>query len=326
MNVLFLCPHELYTRKCSRCRIHQMEHVGEHDSVDNFYVTGVGFPDYDERRTLDYNLLNLQFTPDVIHLYKSEVRGVLECKVPKSIDFNESWPHNPGRALGEANRCGVDIVIHHHENDASAFSGHNGPIVHIPHCASGTIFFAPVDKERPIDCLFTGVASEQMYPVRQKLLRLILNGEIPGDIRPHMGGKQFHSGSNSYRADGLAACNRQFEDYAQHLSRAKISLCCTSKWKYALCKIVESMMAGCAVVTDMPDDEVFKKTLGPHIIEVDPQWSSQEITDLIEGWLNRPADLAAKAAAGQNAAMNGFTMRHYAGLYISVVKRFLRDV
>lgn len=45
-------------------------------------------------------------------------------------------------------------------------------------------------------------------------------------------------------------------DFLKRLSQYKVSICTTSKYGYALRKIIESVACGCRVITDLPSDDV----------------------------------------------------------------------
>jgi hypothetical protein len=58
-------------------------------------------------------------------------------------------------------------------------------------------------------------------------------------------------------------------DYMQFLSNFKVAVCTSSRYGYALRKIIEATAAGCQVVTDLPTDEVLPEIDG-NLIRVHP--------------------------------------------------------
>lgn len=298
-----------------------MQAVGRHPRVARFLMWGNGFDGYRDDMTLSENLRSLGWTPDLIHVYKPDEHiGVVECTVPKVIDFNEAWWPD-GRALDEVQRNRIDLVIHHHANDAQAFAGFDGPVVHLPHCAERSLFsLCPEEsttpfEARPISCLLTGAVSPDVYPLRARLQSLIDQGFLPGVVRCHPG----------YRLRDHATCERQFRNYAALLRQTKLVLACTSRYKYALAKLVEAMMSGCAVAGDLPDDPLFCKTLGPHVIAIDPRQSDRQIAERIQSWLARPQELSQRAAAGRAAALSAYTTEHYAEWYVATAADMLLE-
>lgn len=279
--------------------------VAAHPDI-NLKFWGDGWPGYQTDRPFSQNLERLDFRPDILWVYKPErLIGVRECKLPKIVAYNEAWPHVPGKALKEARDAGVDLVIHHHANDAECFPGIRA--VHIPHAAPDAMFRATPLCERPVACLASGVHSPEFYPVRAVLSRLVAHKEIPGEIRPHPG----------YRLPSREACLAQYADYAAHLQRSKIALCCTSRWRYLLQKIPEALAAGCVVVTDPADDLVYRDLIQPHVIEVQPDWPKERMRDVVLDALKDPERLQEMATAGQKVAAEHFTTKRYAERFVS---------
>ena len=58
-------------------------------------------------------------------------------------------------------------------------------------------------------------------------------------------------------------------DYMQFLSNFKVAVCTSSRYGYALRKIIEATAAGCQVITDLPVDEVLPEIDG-NLIRVHP--------------------------------------------------------
>jgi hypothetical protein len=318
-KVLYLTSKVRFETKMSRGRAHHMAAVSRHPDVVKFAMWGNGFDGYVESESLTENIKRLGWTPDVIHAYKPEDHiGVAQWDGLKSVAYNEAWwPNN--RALKEVQEHGFRLVIHHHENDAPRFAGFDGNLVHIPHCADTNCFVPPQDQVREIDCLMSGVDSKEIYPVRHRLKSLLRQGLLQGEVRPHMGGRKFHSAKSSYRSDGLSQSQAQFQDYANHLQRSKISLCCTSKYKYALEKLVQSAMAGCVIMSDMPNDSVFRNGFGSAILEVNDGMSDNQIVDMAQSVLNNGQEWNQRSFALQAMACR-FTMEYYADRYVDAVR------
>ena len=325
IKMLALFPKAYHEKKHSPVRRHAIQAIQKHPQV-NCVISGQGWDNYNLGDTLSNNLHHLMpYGCDVVWMYKPNGGGRPERPphVPplsdwKSIDalkvlsLNEFWWDLETR---KKEVDGFDLAIAHHENDLPRFEEVGVPAVHIPHSANAEVFYR--DKptsEREIDCLITGSISENHYPLRCRLRNLVVSGRLPGELRAHPG----------YWQSNLSANDAQIRNYADHLGNAKISLCCASKWGYALGKIVESMQAGCLVVCDMPDDKVFQDTLGKHIVEINSSMSDEQIVNVVKDWLSRPLEMIEQAKAGQKLAVTEFSMQRYAEKFYSAISSPLR--
>jgi len=323
LKILALFPKAYWEKKHSPVRRHAIQAIQQHPKI-NCVVSGQEWGNYNLGDTLTDNLKRLMPNGcDIVWMYKPNGGGRPERppQVPpfldwKSVDalkvisLNEFWWDVETR---KSEVDGFDLAIAHHENDLPRLNELGIPAVHIPHSANTAVFYR--DKptnDRRIDCLITGTIDENHYPLRCRLRRLIVLDRLPGELREHPG----------YFQPSLSANNMQVANYADHLGNAKISLCCSSKWHYALGKIVESMLAGCLVVSDMPDDKLFQRTLGKYIVEIDSQMSDEQIVDVVKAWLSRPLELIEFAKAGQELAVSEFSMRRYAERFYSAVSQF----
>jgi len=308
MQILYLFPHTLYQTKMSAGRCLYGEAVGRQPDVD-LEFWGQGWPGYVDELPLAENLKRSGKNPDVLWIYKADrLREPEKASGIKVVCFNEAWGE---QYIREAD-C-ADVVIFHHESDMRLWrerlEARGARAVHSPHCADHSLSVNPPLAERPIDCLLTGVHAPEVYPLRARLRGLVESGAIPGELRKHPG----------YRLLNHEAVMLQYADYCDHLEQAKISLCCSSKWRYGLAKITESMMAGCAVVTDCPDGSLFREKLWPYCIQIDAAWPDEMIVGLIRDWLSRPNDLARLAERGRQAVLAEFTSDDYARRFVEAV-------
>lgn len=316
MNILYLFPRALYESKMSPGRRWYGSAVAKQPGV-TLEVWGDGWDGYDSTATVQANLERSGRRWDALWLYKAEgLPGIADCPVPKFLTFNECWPHVPGLALAEVRACGANLVVHHHASDGHCFSGFDGRVVHIPHGAPADIF----DTDRPhaqrsTVCLSSGVASPEIYPLRAKLAALVAEGAVPGRIRRHPG----------YRLPSIEACDRQALAYAADLQDARVSLCCSSRYRYLLAKITESMLAGCLVVTDAPDDPVYRDLLAPHVVEVSANCSTVQLRDTLLYVLSEPQRMQEMALSGQRAVRQHLTADHYAARLVSEIRAVLAD-
>lgn len=324
LKVLVLFPKAYWEKKHSPVRRHAIQAIQNHPEID-CVVSGQGWDNYIDNATLPSHMRRLMPDGcDVVWMYKPNGGGRPERPphVPplaewkqidalKVISLNEFWWDIETR---KQEVDGFNLAIAHHENDLPRLEEVGILAHHIPHSANSEVFFRdkpPIDRK--INCLITGSISEDHYPLRCRLRSMVVSGRLPGELRTHPG----------YWQANLSANDAQVCNYADHLGNSKISLCCSSKWKYALGKIVESMQAGCLVVCDMPDDKVFQSTLGKHIVEIDSKMDDEQIVEIIQSWLSRPLDITECARAGQELAVSEFSMQRYAEKFHSEISRVI---
>lgn len=306
MKILYLFPRDLYETKMSVGRILYGTAVSRRPGVELEYW-GAGWPGYDESRTLEWNLEVTGRAPDVLWVYKQDrLREFRHAPWLKLTCFNECWNE---KYIAEADGC--DLVVFRHQVDHLLWDMRltaTGVMTrHILHGADPEFF---VPHQKTTDCLLTGVSAPQVYPLRARFEQMLRDGRLPGRIRKHPG----------YRLRSHAECLNQYRDYADDLGGARISLCCSSKWRYSLAKYMESALAGCAIAGDMPDDELFRSTLGRHMIEIDTSWSDDGICEVIRDWLRHPNELAALAERGRQCVLDNFTTAHYARHLVNAIE------
>ena len=89
-------------------------------------------------------------------------------------------------------------------------------------------------------------------------------------------------------------------EYAKIISRSKICLACTSKYKYRLGKYVEILLAGSVLGGDIPDDEIDIKNC---LIELDMSMSDNEIVNKLDYYLTNVKELYKKMDDHPNPRM-----------------------
>ena len=305
MKILYLFPRQLYETKMSIGRVLYGEAVSRQPGV-TLKFWGEGWDGYDNSLSVAENIERSGEAWDILWAYKADrLKGFCDAPGKKVVCFNECWDR---KYLDEA--AGANVIIFHHSSDMRLWRDESLPskpaIHHLLHGADSE-YFHP--RQKTIDCLASGVSSPAIYPLRERLHRFVREGRLPGITRPHPG----------YRLRSAAECRGQYRDYADDLGAAKIALCCSSKHRYPLAKYAEAMLAGCAVAGDMPDDELFRSTLGRHMIELDPAWDDIKIVGTIRDWLRQPNELQLLAEAGRQEVLRSFTTDHYAKRFIEAV-------
>lgn len=70
-------------------------------------------------------------------------------------------------------------------------------------------------------------------------------------------------------------------NYVRELSKHKVAICTASHYGYALRKIIEATAVGCAVVTDLPMDDVLPE-IDDNLARVNPGWATRRIGAIIQ--------------------------------------------
>jgi hypothetical protein len=110
-------------------------------------------------------------------------------------------------------------------------------------------------------CIMSGAVSNA-YPLRQRILAA---RNMPITVMTHPG---YHRrGSNT-------------PEYLKTLSEFKVAICTSSMYGYSLRKIIEATAAGCAVITDLPIDDIMPGIDG-NLVRVHPNTSMDDLRDLI---------------------------------------------
>ncbi len=317
MKILYLFGEYYRQCKMDRERIKYGEAVAAHPDV-KFRCWGKGHPGYDDKLSVESNVARMvDFQPDIIWVYKpQEYIDFKYCSYPAMVTMNEvSRPEE----LAEISDHNISLVVYHHGNDLPELDKIAQPgrrFVHSLHGADEDTFLSerPV-AGREIACLSSGMTCADFYPLRQRYAALIKDGKVPGVVRPHPG----------YRLKTWKASEEQFAQYGKVLGNSKIVISCSSIWKYPLSKYTEAMAAGAVVVGDMPDDSVFRSTLGKHLVEVQQDASNDELIATVKDLLADPDRMQLTAAAGRQEYLSGHTNKHYAARLIHAVKDFLGD-
>lgn len=130
-------------------------------------------------------------------------------------------------------------------------------------------------------CLLSG-ANSRVYPLRRRLIINHMN--LPStDYLPHPG----------YHRRGTAT-----PDFLQLLQHYKVAICTSSKYGYALRKIIEASACGCIVVTDLPAYDKLP-FIEKNLVRVKPTISLHAMKNLLHDLYNqydydKQADIAEK--------------------------------
>ena len=307
MKILYLCNKKTYDTKMSRVRFHSM---GAIESISTLTYSGLGWGNYNENLTAQENidLIYSGDAPDLVIGYKPlELNGFASIKAKKCIRYNEMWDKRWTKK--EILGSDPDVIVCHHKNDMESYQEFGDKLINISHCAESSIY-RDYGLEKEYDILFTGAVSRH-YPFRRRLKGLLpkLQGHAKCKVLGHPGG-------NLNSSKGLI-----LEDYAKLINKSKITLTCSSKYRYRLGKYVEIPMCGSVLAGDLPDEDhdFFKKFM----LVVDQKMSDNEIVKKILDCLSDHESLRKKAERGIELNKD-FTQMEYAKRFVNLVEEKIK--
>jgi len=297
-------------------------------------MTGQGWDEWDNSKPAIENAKRIMPDADCVYTYK--LKGNERLGIPPVVDakrlgggflvvqkFQEGW--EPNKAWGPTKRIsdfilseGVGLAILSHANDRIRLkkAEANGVRVAVIPIAADPDVFSVASRpweDRDIDILLTGNIGLEHYPLRSKFAAVINGGKLPGLCHIHS-----HPGS---WAESIDDAEKKVREFADLLGRSKISLCCSSKHKYPLAKYVESAMAGCRVVGDMPDEAPaeYLEFLDPIETSWIDRWTNRRIVAQIKNSQEDP-EIQAKAEYGRQVVLKNLTWDHWAEYFIRAIE------
>lgn len=148
---------------------------------------------------------------------------------------------------------------------------------------------------------------------RKAILSGALSSAYPYRLRLY---RHNFKGVDKVQHPGYTTSGTRTPDYLKTLSQYKVSICTSSKYGYALRKIIESVACGCIVVTDLPVDE-FMPLIEPSIVRVRPGTDPQVIQRIIDHIASNYDDKRQRAQAREAVAFYN---------YVGVTKRLAFDI
>lgn len=118
-------------------------------------------------------------------------------------------------------------------------------------------------EDREFGCLFSGAVSNA-YPLRQRIMKF--SKLLPMKVHKHPG----------YHRNGCVV-----PEFMKMLNTFKVSICTSSRYGYALRKLIESTACGCRIITDLPTNEVLP-VIEENLIRVNVNAGANEIKRAID--------------------------------------------
>ena len=170
MKILYLVNRETYYTKMSRVRFHGIKAM---ENLVDIRYWGLNWPNYNQNRTVQQNLDDMQETYDAVIAYKPlELKEFSKIKPLKVIRYNEMW--NEEWTRKEIYDSGSQLVICHHLNDFEKYEKMNiegVKFVYLGHGANKNIF-KDYKLKKEYDVLLVGKLS-WAYPLRELFMNLM---------------------------------------------------------------------------------------------------------------------------------------------------------
>ena len=329
LNVLVLWPFWLWQTKQSPARRHYIRAIGKRTDV-SLVLSGPGFHNWDANKTGCQNINSLMRNCHAVMGYK--LAGTEKSPPIKNLEevsknfltiesFNECWagtnPDVPGEmhkgaptVSSECIKSHLGLAILHHANDIprlKAAEDFGTKVVHIPHGADPD-FFSPKPWDQRRGVLLTGVYGGEHYPLRGRWESLLRRHKIPGEIFPRP----------SNYVKGWQQAEILVKQYGEALSRCRVKLGCSSRWRYALNHFSEAGNSGCIQVSDLP----LGVEPGFHdmILPVNAGDPDNVLISTVLQALENAESLGNRAYS----AASQYTVDNYAARFVSVIREILR--
>ena len=315
MNIVYLCNKKYYLNKMSRVRFHSIKALSKTCEV---FWGGPEWENWDDNKSVDENLQINNITPDLIIAYKPlEIKGFAESSFKKCIRYNEM--HDEKWTAKEINDSNSDIVVCHHKNDLIEWQSKTHLLnrsdisfINVPHCAEKTIF-KDYGLERTVDILLVGALNVKFYPLRQKMIEVLM--EMSNDYKVAV-----------YQHPGYDLSDAHTDRYAIELAKAinsaKICLTCSGSGRWRFGKYVEIPSCRTAIAGDIPDDEAVH--FQQFIIEINLEDSVSQIVEKLKKYLDNQEKLDRITDKGWLLSKK-YSQELYAGIFIEKIKNILNE-
>jgi hypothetical protein len=323
VNVLFLVPKAVSDQKMARERFAWMRAVQEQVAPHGVHTTGPGWPDWQDDLTPVDNLTfylaarknDREAQPHLVVPY--EVEGLRGAPIPVCLILQEAY--NRPKTLRLLAETDPKIVVFTYANEMLQYQAEleaaGRQVWNLPHCADDSVF---VDQGRPriYDVLIVGNMNQTVYPFRNRLARLAWRGLRKRGYRvkwlPHPG----------YvlppKAGGFVGA-----EYAALLGSSKLVVTCTSRYRYALCKLAEIPLCGALPVSDLPYDR--QKFFSQTLLHVEPWMLDAEIQQAMEDVLDDEDEWRRRVKLAHDKIEARLLMKFWAERFIYWGRRFLGE-
>jgi len=322
LKILSLVDKHFYKYNIDRTFFHTLAAIERHPEVEEVICTGRDWRNYNSNITIHENIKKLYKNtrePDLVLVFLKdfEYTGLRELSIPTCIRCNEMYSYSMEQAIRRSN---IKLVICHHRNDMMAYRRKielDGIMFeNIPHCVDTTIF-KNYNEKKEYDLLLVGNTLKKVYPFRHRLKNIIntsLKHTYKCKILEHPG----------YRPRGKfdTRKHRVLEEFSREINKAKITLTCSSLYKYALTKYMEIPLSNSLIAADTPNER--KSFFKSYVLELNPNSSDQSIKNKLIYFLNNNDERQKLIDKGNLIISSKRNLNVYADKFVSIVKKFLK--
>jgi hypothetical protein len=306
-RILYLFDKKYWENRMDRNRFHSIDAISKHKNVE-LIKNGPGWSDFENAKQIVD-----KYNPDLIIWYKPlDIVGFENIEnIPKCLRYNEMYDIE--WTTKEIVESGSSLIICHHENDIKNYKHlKNVKFYHNPHCSEENIF-KNYNEEKLYDVLLVGNLDPFFYPLRSRFKKLLNQLEIAGiktKILKHPG----------YT---ITDVEEQTINFAKEINRSKITITCSSRFKYALSKYSEIPLCGSLLIADIPDEDVdwYKQW----IVEINDKMSDLEIVDIIKHYINHDEEREKKIKKSIELNLQSRTQKHYAEKFVNIFHEYLES-
>jgi hypothetical protein len=115
--------------------------------------------------------------------------------------------------------------------------------------------------------------------------------------------------------------HRVLEGFSREINRAKITVTCSSAYRYALTKYMEIPLSNSLIAADLPDER--KEFFGSYVLELDQRDSDKTIEDKLVYFLNRDTERQALIDKGNELIKLQRNLNVYADRFVHILNKFL---
>lgn len=314
MTIVYLCPKKYFDHKMSRGRFHAVEAIQTEvrENGGELFITGNGWPGYDETKTVSENFLLLGLQADLVIGYMPfEMKAFADLQIPKVMTYNEMYNHEKVSRQLEQSR--PELVICHHENEMPYYAERFPQIIfkHLPHCAKENIF-KDYGLPKTWDVLVVGRLSSERYPLRTRVSYLL--NKFPPQYRcrvfPHPG----------YEIP-TEQIERQVLDYAKALNSSRICVTCSGTIRSRYAKYAEIPRCHSVLCADLPgeDQDFFRQ----FTLEIKMEMTNDEIIRTITSCLEDQKRYETLLRKGVELSAP-YTQTYYAKEFLKIVRQHLK--
>jgi len=318
MNFLHLVPRAVYEKKMARERMRWMDYVSGQVSQVGHKVstTGPGWPDWDENNGVGRNIdkcMERQTGEQKAQLVVAyEMGEVKHSPIPTCVIIQEAYDRP--KTLRTIREVDAKLVVFTYANEMPQYrdelESEGRAVVTIPHSGDEGCFM-DYRLKKDIDVLVVGNMNREIYPFRVRLANLAWR-----ELRKRGYRVEWirHPGYVLPSESGIVG-----EAYARKLNQARLVVTCTSRYKYALAKLVEIPLCFALPVSDVPNDraEFFEKTT----LHVEPWMLDREILSVMENVLDDEEDWAVRTLRAREMTEARLTMKDWAERFVFWARR-----